>query len=260
MKQLTVLPRLYVNYFSRIITTWGRQSTDRIFKAYNGLFIDQCIYCLDNLQNANQANICLDCQNQLPRLGLHCPSCGEGNHHGQLCGHCLSTPPYFDEVICPFEYKPPIKQLIHHWKDHGQDTAIPFLTEELMQLLKQHQFDGIIPVPYHWHKLLKRGHNPVRLLCRLINHKNQVPLIDAIQRIQKGSDQQGLSRKERLNNLKKSFAIQDAEVHLIKGKNLLLVDDVLTTGSTCNHISKLLKNAGAKSITVACLARTPAKN
>ncbi len=260
MRVPIVLPRLHVNYFARMITTWVKQSTSRIFKVYHRLLISQCIYCLNTLQNANKTNICLDCQTQLPRLGLHCPSCGEGNHHGQLCGHCLSNPPYFDEVICPFEYKPPIKQLIHHWKDHGQDTSIPFLADELMQMLKQHQFDAIIPVPYHWQKLLKRGHNPVRFLCRLIHERNQLPLVDAIQRIKKGSDQQGLSRKQRLNNLKTSFVIENATLALIKGKNLLLVDDVLTTGSTCNHISKLLKKAGAQSITVACLARTPAKN
>jgi ComF family protein len=195
----------------------------------------------------------------LPLLTQQCPRCAEPNVHGEVCGHCLSLPPAFDGVICPYEYKVPVNQLIHQWKHHAHTLGPELLSQQLFNKLEATQFDYVVPVPYHWIKLLKRGHNPVRNLSRQLAKQSSTPLLDAITRVEKGQEQRGLNRKSRLKNLKKAFAFNKKKQEVVRGKNILLVDDVLTTGATCNAISLLLKRAGAKSVMVGCLARTAAK-
>ncbi len=238
-----------------MLTTYFKQSTTSIIKVYNSLLNIQCIYCLQ----PSEYNICSDCMAVLPILGQHCPRCAEPNHHGQLCGHCLKYAPAFDGVVAAFEYRPPISDLIHSWKAREHTHGIEMLMQSLVDNLACQQFDFIVPVPYHWQKLLKRGHNPVRSLSKYLSKRLNNPLLDTITRIKPGIDQQGLARKKRLNNLRGVFALHEKYKTQLQHKNILLVDDVVTTGATCNHISKLLKAAGAHSITVACLARTPAK-
>ncbi len=130
------------------------------------------------------------------------------------------------------------------------------LAMQLSHQLKASQFDYVVPVPYHWRKLLRRGHNPVRNLSRKIAKQLSTPLLDAVKRVEKGLDQKGLDRRSRLKNLKKAFALNQDKIKTLKGKNILLIDDVLTTGATCHAISLLLKRSGAKSVMVGCLART----
>ncbi len=193
----------------------------------------------------------------LPILACQCPRCAEPNVHSQVCGHCLSQPPAFDHVICPFEYRPPLKALIHKWKNHTNVLGPEQLIQQLLEKLNGQQFDVVVPVPYHWQKLLRRGHNPVRNLSRVLAKQMSTPMVDAIKRVKKGHDQQGLDRKARLKNLRQAFKVDKNQRKQLQGKNILLIDDVLTTGATCNRISQLLKRAGAKSVTVGCLARTP---
>ena len=239
-----------------MLTTYFKQSTISIIRVYKSLLNIQCIYCLQ----ASAHNICPDCLDALPTLGQHCPKCREPNHHGQLCGHCLQQPPAFDEVFCPFAYQPPLRDLIHRWKNRAHTPGVELLVQRLVDSLSEHSFDLIIPVPYYWGKLLKRGHNPVRALAKQLNRQLQTPLMDAVIRVKPGQAQQGLDRKQRLKNLRGVFKLKPKYRPKLRHKNILLVDDVVTTGATCNHISKLLKVAGAQSITLACLARTPAKD
>lgn len=195
--------------------------------------------------------------NVLPILTCQCPRCAEPNIHSHVCGHCLSQPPAFDQVFCPYEYRPPLKDLIHSWKKHSNVLGTEQIIQQLLGKLNGQQFDAVVPVPYHWQKLLRRGHNPVRNLSRVLAKQLSAPLLDAVKRVKKGQDQQGLDRKARLKNLRQAFKVDKRQQKYLQGKNILLIDDVITTGATCNRISQLLKRAGAKSVVVGCLARTP---
>ncbi len=238
-----------------MLTKYLDQSTTLAKMVYNRLLNAQCIYCFQDSVH----NICQDCMAAMPILGVHCPLCSEPNQHGQVCGHCIKLTPAFNGVICPFEYRPPLSNLIHHWKDHEQTLGIEQLIQCLADNLQMQSFDWLIPVPYYWGKLMLRGHNPVRELSKKLSQQLNTPILDAIKRIKPGHSQQGLSRQQRLSNLKQLFTLTEKCKTQLQHKNILLVDDVLTTGATCNHISKLLKVAGAHSVTVACLARTPTK-
>lgn len=230
------------------------QSTTLLFKVYHSAFYDQCVFCLTSCNHP----ICEECFSQLSRLHIHCPICAEPNHHGHICGHCISREPAFDRVICPFIYTGCVTSIIRKIKKKP-NTIMGFqLYQALLPLLQDQQFDLIIPVPYHWRRLLRRGHNPVRELTIYLAKQLNIPFLDALQRIKSQRSQQGLDRKQRLMNLNGVFDLTfDHNDRCLKGKNILLIDDVMTTGATCNSAALRLKRCGVKSISVACLARTP---
>lgn len=237
------------------------QSTAFLNSVYNCAIKSQCIYCLQSSKDS----ICDDCLGCFPRLITHCPVCSEPNQHGHICGHCLNRPPSFDRIISPFIYDGPITALIHRFKASsrlgGRIPGIFQVMDELAKQLQDFDFDMLVPMPYHWRRLLKRGHNPALQISRRMNKASAHARIDhALLRCKHLASQQGLKRPQRLKNLKDAFTINPAYKQTIKGKNILLIDDVVTTGATAQSASKVLKQAGAKSITVACLARTPLAN
>ncbi len=119
-----------------------------IKERYTRGFYNNCIFCLD----PSKQSICPDCINALPELGVHCPKCAEPNRHGEVCGHCLSRPPAFDFVICPYRYAGPIKRLIAKFKHKPSLVGSDVLYQILAKQLTDHQFDYIIPTPYHWQR------------------------------------------------------------------------------------------------------------
>ena len=215
---------------------------------------NHCIYCL----SPSSKSICQICLAALPTLKIQCPRCAEPNHHGEICGHCISRPPSFDQVICPYVYSGPVVGLINKLKNQTFALGSDHITDTLIEQLKDHHFDLIIPVPYHWRRLIQREYNPVRELAIKVGKKINTPWLDGLIRSEFQPSQKNLNRKQRLSNLKGAFALASLTTSThIKGKNILLIDDVVTTGATCHSAAQILKRAGAKSISVACLARTP---
>ena len=234
-----------------LLSRW-KQSTIFLQEVYNRLNIKQCVYCFTPCY----ANICPSCSKQLPILSTACPKCSEPSDHGYVCGGCISKPPSFDRSICAYELKPPVNTIISRWKDKHRHLGSEMLIGTLLDKLEPFNYDGIIYVPYHWRRLLRRGKHPVLALATQISNHTNTSLLHCLDRSTHLHTQKGLSRKERLKNLKGAFKFKGS-IDDIKGKNLLLVDDVLTTGATCDSIARLLKSKGAKSVTVACLAKTP---
>lgn len=237
----------------RILATYLKQSTIALPKAYNSLFNRQCVFCLSDTSH----NICHACQSALPRLGQHCPQCAEPNAHGHICGECLQRPPAFDRAICPFLFKGPVAGLIQKLKRKDKVLGLECLSSELSKQLQTYEFDAILAMPYHWRKLLWRGHSPTRQIASTLSKSLNTPLLQDLKRIKATRSQQGLDKHERRSNVRGAFACSKTLIQQIQGKNLLLVDDVLTTGATCHAAALMLKKHGAKSVTLACLARTP---
>jgi ComF family protein len=116
--------------------------------------------------------------------------------------------------------------------------------------------DIIIPVPIHFLKRIKRKYNQSELLAMELSKLSGVlyePRI--LRKIKSTVQQEGLSRKKRLKNVKGSFGVQAAYSHLLEGKKVILADDVMTTGATANECSKVLKKHGATEVTVLTVAR-----
>ncbi len=236
-----------------ILAAYLKQSTFIIRRVYNSIFIDQCVFCL----STDPDNICTTCQAALPRLGLHCPQCAQPNHHGHVCGECLQHPPAFDRVICPFMLQGAVASLIQKLKRKNKVLGLECLESNLSELLQRYEFDAIVAVPYHWRKLLWRGHHPTGQLTRALSKTLHTPQWQGLLRTKATQSQQGLDKTARQSNVRRAFTCSPHFAQQIKGKNLLLVDDVLTTGATSHAAALVLKKHGAKSVTLACLARTP---
>ena len=154
-----------------------------------------------------------------------------------------------------------MKNLIHQFK-FGQKTMLRHLFSELMASFIRsnyfdiRQFDHLVPIPLSATRLRERGFNQSQLLAELISREFKVPLSTAVlSRIKNTSSQSLLHQKERWTNIKGAFRIKN-QFHTI-GKNILLIDDLLTTGATSSEAALIIKNAGAKRVGVLTLAVAP---
>lgn len=162
---------------------------------------------------------------------------------------------YVDRAFYVLSYNRYIKELIHGFKFNGKSYLYkPFAEFVVDMLIKKDMvdFDLIMYVPIHRRKEAIRGYNQCQLLAQYISEGLELPISKWNLIKQKWTKEQNtLSKIERLSNLEGSFFIKYPGE--ISGKRILLIDDLLTTGSTFNECSKVLKSNGAKEITALAL-------
>jgi ComF family protein len=197
-----------------------------------------------------------------------CTSCGIGFKTGEshVCGACLKSPLKLGRVRTAAEYKGIVRDAIQLFKYHSKFTMAKPLESMLFQTFLQYyetlSIDLIIPMPLHRSKMRKRGFNQSYLLSR--NFKKlyyQAFLrpppwdmdLSSLVRIRKTESQTGFDIEQRRKNVKNAFKIVRED--RIRGKYILLVDDVFTTGATCNEAAKELLRYGAKRVDALVLAR-----
>jgi ComF family protein len=119
------------------------------------------------------------------------------------------------------------------------------------------RFDAITPVPLHWRRRWRRGFNQAELLAREISGRTGIPVIDVLKRVQSTLTQAGLSNTGRRLNVAKAFHCRRGSqwVRRLEGKRILLIDDVMTTGSTAASCALALKRAGATRVALLTVAR-----
>ncbi len=119
-------------------------------------------------------------------------------------------------------------------------------------------YDVIVPVPVHWWRLWRRGYNQSSLLARAVGKRLSIKVdCHALSKKRLVRPQVGLSREERLKNMKGVFEIAPKKARLFEDATVLLIDDVLTTGSTVNECAKtLIKQGGCARVDVLTVART----
>jgi len=116
--------------------------------------------------------------------------------------------------------------------------------------------DALIPVPLHWTRLFQRRFNQSAELARAISRQKNIAVIDdALARVRATPPQVGLARDERAKNVHGAFSIEKTARSKVKGKRIVLIDDVLTTGATANACARVLRRTGATRIDVLTLAR-----
>ena len=156
-------------------------------------------------------------------------------------------------------YQYPINHLVRGLKFKGNLAAGQLLADEMAATSPRFESsrpDLILPVPLHYTRRLKRGFNQAEFLARQMSRSEALPLETRIlRRVKRTSAQSGLSRKERKINIKGAFACKP-----LKGLKIVLVDDVLTTGTTLNECCRAVKIAGAVSVAVWVAARVPPKS
>jgi len=176
--------------------------------------------------------------------------------NGPICQQCKNTDFYFDKAISAVKYQKDVKTLIYKLKYSGHTYLATTIGHIMADKLKQENIEAdiIIPVPLHRSKERKRGFNQAILISKYMVGKIDISLdINALTRIKNTRAMHNLTRGERLENVEGAFEVANKEA--IANKNILLIDDIFTTGSTVNSCSKELINNGAKSVTVMTFAR-----
>ncbi|MDP2828948.1 MAG: ComF family protein [Sulfuricellaceae bacterium] len=215
-------------------------------------FPGACILCG---ARASAFPLCTACHADLPWLTAPaCPSCALPASEGNRCGHCLKMPPAFSSTRALFAYQFPMDALIHALKYRHRLHIASFLGRELAaEMTHETRPDLIIPMPLHPERLKTRGFNQALEIARQVSARTGVPLqISGIERIKDSPPQVGMSRKDRVKNLKGAFRTTLA----LEGKRIAIIDDVMTTGTSCHELSLALLKQGAQDIQVWVVART----
>ncbi|HET7831896.1 MAG TPA: ComF family protein [Gallionella sp.] len=199
---------------------------------------------------------CGDCDRALPYHNApHCPTCALPTPAGEVCGHCLSHPPRFTRTIAVFSYSFPLDKLIQAMK-YGEQLALAHaFAAKLAKRAGEHETlpDLVIPMPLHPAKLRARGFNQSLLLAAKAAHKLNLRLLPhACRRVRDTPPQSTLAWKERRKNVRNAFR---CDVDLT-GKRVVLVDDVLTSGSSLNALAEAVHQRGAREIWTWVAART----
>ncbi len=205
--------------------------------------------------------LCADCLRRPATLEAEyfCVSCRTPfvnpfplDEHGR-CALCRAGLRGFDAAYCFGSYEGRLREWIHLYKYQRVKT----IAEPLGVLLRDaipatEQFDAIVPVPLHWLRQWRRGFNQSEVLARGLAAKLRIPVISALRRVRSTQVQAGLSHTARRQNVDQAFRCRR---HVVAGKRLLLIDDVMTTGATAAACARTLKRAGAARVVLATVAR-----
>ena len=234
-----------------------------VLKDLQKLFYPRNLTCsVCKRENFSNRSICDECYNSLPfNKESICGHCGRvAAYPTEYCDYCKNRQTSVDSSRSAFEYLDPIRQLVMRFKYGGEKYLREFFAEELKPVFLKHvgYADVIVYVPTTNKKVRQRGYNQGEVLAREFRRFSQIPVVDAIQKIKETESQVGLTLKERRENLKGSFKVVDKKA--VKDKRVLIIDDVMTTGSTVENIAEKLKSAGAREVIVLTVASVNFKN
>ncbi|GAM09219.1 competence protein F [Geobacter sp. OR-1] len=229
------------------------------------VFPPLCHNCRQFIPDAGRIHVCPECiASSKPLQSPICPCCGipfatdEGIDH--LCGSCIEKHPPFDAARGAFVYEGAVRDLIHRLKyDRKIQCRRPLallLLELLSGAVEEFSPEMLVPVPLHKRRLRERGFNQAILIAELLAREWKIPLERRLlQRVRWTEPQINLAAGERAANVKGAFALSDPKI--ASGRRIVLIDDVLTTGSTVAECSRVLKKAGAAAVLVVTVARVP---
>jgi len=235
----------------------------------NLVFPLNCKICKTPIRESKGYSICEDCFKTIKLIEQpYCVKCGKPlipteffiQNREILCFDCKNKKYSFEFSRSTGVYDKVLKKCIHLFKYYGEKKLAKPLGKHMIDyLVKNDEFkkkiDLIIPIPLHKNDLKKRGFNQSILLGRIIGNYFSIPVEEKVLIKKKLTPfQVNLSKKEREKNILKVFSVEKPEE--IKGKNILILDDVFTTGSTVEECAKELMKARANNIFVLTLART----
>ncbi len=207
-----------------------------------------------------QLPLCEDCTYRLLHAQRErspvCPVCLSALRSGGECPVCARDKAHFIErTFSPYRYRGLVRRLILHFKFHGDVRAAALLAGGMRRAVTGRDFDAIVYVPLHPNRKLQRGFDQAELLARLVAD-GRWPLLPALQRNRDTQAQSLLiSPDARLRNIRGAFNVSpDISV---RGKSLLLVDDVRTSGATALACAQALHDAGAESVCLLVAAIAP---
>lgn len=226
-------------------------------KTLNIIIPHKCMLC----NTIVDEGLCSDCWGRINFISEPvCQVCGvpfEYDSEHELCSSCIKKSPAFDKASSVFLYDEFSRPLITKFKYSDNLHFLPYLAKMLNSKTAELKADFIVPVPMHYSKMIFRKYNQSALLAKELGKiSHRYVLFDGLIKTRNNPPQASLARDDRKGNVKDAFNINPKRQNVLKGKNILLVDDVMTTGSTISECAKLLKSAGAVKVFVATLSRT----
>ncbi|MBX3415435.1 MAG: ComF family protein [Pirellulales bacterium] len=227
------------------------------------LFPARCTFCrADLVDRSAQPFACESCEGELVETNVpRCVRCGAkgADADAQACADCRRTKLWFDRVVTLGTYDGPLRSAILQTKTARVDlfavTLASLLARHRRALLAAAEADAIVPIPMHWRRWLRRGTNGAAIIAARLSHELGLPLArDALSRRRSTRLQSGLLRTQRFENVRGAF--RSTGRYHFRGANVLLVDDILTTGATASEAARILKRAGASRVVTVVLART----
>ncbi len=264
----------------RLPASWLRGIAESLFAT---IFPSECRLCHAFLTNISRLPVCDECVSAIrPMEGKLCAICGERLSHARsmsesdedICEMCRTEAPSYAAASAYGSYDTQLRDLIHLLKYDKVLPAAGVLGEKLAAAIRRMQgqwteqtlFEGppllLIPVPLHSSKSRERGFNQAELIARTaLKHAvgQRFELNTHLLKRRRITESQiGLTQNQRRENLRGAFVVTNPEIVL--GREVLLVDDVLTTGTTASECARVLRRAGAKKVWVATVARTLKKS
>lgn len=223
------------------------------------LFPERCAVCKAPVLPRG-ALVHSDCGGRLkPIREPYCKGCGRPVREEiqEYCKVCKKTPPLWEAGRCLFPYQGEMGETLRLVKREGTKEFVRFfgeqLAEECQLFLKQIRPDCIVPVPLHRTKLRSRGFNQAELLARELGSRTGIPVCNLLIKRKKTKDQKLLTGAERRRNLRHAFAVSVAFEKEESPQTVLLLDDVLTTGSTLRACTETLRQHGVRHVYVICV-------
>ncbi len=231
----------------------------KIVRTINHIVPRHCFFCLENTHS--DSNLCQHCIASFDLNDHCCQRCASPfeqtvSQHVLLCGNCLSHHFHYDRVYSPFLYSKEIRYLIkkmkYQKKIHYADIIAKLFIDKSSHL-KDFQLPQVfIPMPMHTKRLRQRGFNQALELSRYFSTHYHLPLnYNSLIRSRYTELQAGMTAIARQKNVRQAFLVKKPILH----EHIALIDDVMTTGSTVNEASKILKLNGVKQVDVWIMAR-----
>ena len=236
--------------------------TSELFQAaVSLLYPATCTICGKNVRAGEY--LCEECEAKIVRiLPPFCKTCS-GPFEGSItsaftCANCAHRTIHFDAAVAAYRGRSIVREIIHEFK-YARQIHLRHLVAHWLRAaldderLRDISFDLIVPEPLHPARQRERGFNQASLLAELLGAETSMPSRPVLQRIRYTTTQTALDRSQRMENLHNAFRLRkNADV---RGLRVLLIDDVLTTGSTLSECARVLKRAGAISVHAATAAR-----
>ena len=215
------------------------------------LWPEICPFC----GKVNRKGICPVCKKRVKKLIVGqpvCMKCGKPvrKTEQEYCLDCMNTEHYFNRGRALWLHRPPVNHSIYQFKYHNQRAFGKYYAEEMMRqfssVICEWNPDLIIPIPLHYKRRRKRGYNQAYILAKELGKLSGVPVEEKIlQRIKYTNPQKKLDHKTRKSNLHNAFRV----IKDIRGvRNVVIVDDIYTTGNTIDEAAKKLKEAGVENV------------
>jgi competence protein ComFC len=231
-----------------------------VLETLGGLFFPlHCAGCGGAIRTGRLCKNCVD--SILPVKPPRCEVCSQP-YSGALdffvCANCRGRAFHFTCAVAALQSRGVVRDLIHRFKYAGEMWLGALLSDFLVQGLRDPRlqgraFDAVVPVPLHPLRRREREFNQAVVLARELARRQELAFCEALERLRYTVTQTHFDRRRRMQNLRDAFGLrQNASV---SGKNLLLVDDVLTTGSTLDECARVLLAAGARSVRALTVAR-----